>query len=262
MAPTASTDTVVPPPQRPTTPPRVSWWRRPWILPLFLFSVAFLMFAVPPYLSLDPANSRLPIPEGNSWYFPVLVTHIFGGALITLLVILQVWPWMRARHPAVHRWSGRVYVLAGLPLVGVPGILIAPFSEADASAQISALTWGILWSAFTVTGYVMARRRRFARHREWMLRSFALVYGIAFARVLHVILVMIMAPRVDTVYGGDFEALSLELGAASGFLSWILPLLCVEWWLKYHKPHRRNGPARTVKKETASVAAPNSTHRA
>ncbi|WP_017586879.1 DUF2306 domain-containing protein [Nocardiopsis ganjiahuensis] len=227
------------PRRTPAKPPPVRWWERPWILPLALFSAAFLLFAVPPYLSLDPADSRLPVPESPSWYFPALVVHVFGGALITLLVILQVWPWLRTRHPAVHRWSGRVYVLAGLPLVGVPAVLVAPFGEAGASAQISGLVWAALWSAFTVLGYVMARRRRFAAHREWMLRSFALVYGIAFNRVLHVLLLVITAPRVDTVHGGDFEAMSLDLGAASGFLSWILPLLFVEWWLQYRKPRRR-----------------------
>ncbi|GHC86427.1 hypothetical protein GCM10007079_29740 [Nocardiopsis terrae] len=251
-APPTDTASRRPPPK----PSPARWWERPWILPLALFSVTFLLFAVPPYLSLDPADSRLPVPESPSWYFPVLVIHVFGGALITLLVILQVWPWLRTRHPAVHRWSGRVYVLAGLPLVGVPAMLIAPFSEAGASAQISGFVWAALWSAFTVLGYVKARRRRFADHREWMLRSFALVYGIAFNRVLHVLLVMITAPRVDTVYGGDFEAMSLDLGAASGFLSWILPLLFVEWWIKYRKPRRRSRRARTTDKRTASPASP------
>jgi hypothetical protein len=255
-----STDTVAPPPRQRPGPSHPSWWRRPWILPLFLFSFVFLAFSVPPYVSLDPANARLAVPESPSWYYPVLVIHVFGGTLITLLVILQVWPWVRARHPAVHRWSGRVYVLAGLPLVGLPAMLIAPFSEAGVSAQVSSFVWAVLWSAFTVLGYAMARRRRFARHREWMLRSFVLVYGIALNRVLHILLVMIMAPRVDSVYGGDVEAMSLELGAASGFLSWILPLLFVEWWLKYHKPRRWNRVTRPTGEKTASVPAANSDH--
>jgi uncharacterized membrane protein YozB (DUF420 family) len=252
-----STDTVAPLPRQRAAPSRPPWWRRPWILPLFLFSFVFLLYTVPPYLSLDPANSRLAVPEGVSWYYPVLLIHIFGGTLITLLVIPQVWPWMRTRYPAVHRWSGRVYVLAGLPLVGVPAMLIAPFSEFGANAKISSFIWAILWSSFTVLGYVMARRRKFAQHREWMLRSFVLVYGIAFYRALHILLVLIMTPWLDTVYGGDLEAMSSEISAASDFLSWVLPLLFVEWWLKYHKPRQRNRPARPSSEKTASVLAPN-----
>ncbi|GAA1074590.1 DUF2306 domain-containing protein [Nocardiopsis metallicus] len=190
----------------------------------------------------------------------MLVVHVFGGALITLLVTLQVWPWLRTRHPAVHRWSGRVYVLAGVPLVGVSAMLIAPLSEADASAQTSAFVWAVLWSAFTALGCLSARRRHLASHREWMLRSFALVYGIAFNRIPHLLLVLAMSPRVDAEYGGDLTAMSLEPGAGSGFLSWILPLLFLEWWLKYHKPRRRSRHARATGEKTPAQSAPVSPH--
>ncbi|GAB2501635.1 DUF2306 domain-containing protein [Nocardiopsis aegyptia] len=221
------------------TRPAPRWWERPWIAPLALFSLVFLLYSVPPYLALDPARARLPVPDHPSWYFTALVTHIFGGTLLTLLVIVQVWPWVRRRYPAVHRWSGRAYVLAGVPFVGVPALLIAPYSGSGAGGQVSNTVWAVLWLSFTVAGYVMARRRRFAAHREWMLRSFALVFGIAFNRVLLIVLILVMLPRVDTVYGGDVDAMGLALGPASGFLSWIIPLLAVEWWLKYRRPRRR-----------------------
>jgi hypothetical protein len=220
------------------TLPGPRWWQRPWIVPLALFTLAFLLYSVPPYLSLDPADARLPVPEHPSWFFPALVTHIFGGTLLTLLVIVQVWPWVRARHPAVHRWSGRVYVLAGIPFVGVPALLIAPYSATGTSTQISNTIWALLWLSFTVTGYVMARRRRFARHREWMLRSFALVYAIGFNRVMIPLLMLFALPQLDTVHGGDTTALAFAIAPASSFLSWLVPLLAVEWWLKYHRPRR------------------------
>ncbi|RKS09481.1 putative membrane protein DUF2306 [Nocardiopsis sp. Huas11] len=230
-------------PNRPRPDPR--WWERPWIVPLTLFSLVFLLYSVPPYLSLDPATSRLPIPEHPSWYYPVLVTHIFSGTLLTLLVIVQVWPWMRGRYPAVHRWTGRVYVMVGIPLLGIPALLISPYSSTGTSTQISNTVWALLWLSFTVTGYVMARRRRFADHREWMLRSFVLLYAIGFNRVVIVLLVLVALPRLDTAYDGDLDALIFGIAPASSFLSWLLPLLFVEWWLKYRRPRRRaRRPAR------------------
>ncbi|MBB6121158.1 DUF2306 domain-containing protein [Nocardiopsis algeriensis] len=238
-APPAESDSAAPPsrPRRETPPPR--WWQRPWIAPLALFSTVFLLYALPPYLGLDPAQARLPLPDEPTWYYPVMVLHIFSGAVLTVLVVLQVWPWLRTRHPAVHRWSGRVYVLAGIPLMGVPALLISPFSSTGPSTQVSNTLWAVLWLSFTVLGYMKARKRRFPEHRAWMLRSFALVFGIALNRVVLVVLLMAMLPQADSAFGGDAHALGVALAPASSFLSWVLPLLFTEWWLQYRRPRRR-----------------------
>ncbi|MFV2195384.1 hypothetical protein [Nocardiopsis sp. LOL_012] len=76
-----------------------------------------------------------------------------------------------------------------------------------------------------------------------MLRSTALVFGIAFNRVVVLVLVLIALPQIDTRFGGDAQALTLAISPAAGFLSWIVPLLAVEWWLAYRRP-RGSAPAR------------------
>ncbi|OOC53489.1 MULTISPECIES: DUF2306 domain-containing protein [Nocardiopsis] len=224
------------PPTPTADPPGPRWWRRPWILPLALFSLAFLGFALPPYAGLDPEAARFPIREDVPWHYPVMVTHIFGGAVLTLLVILQVWPWLRARHPAVHRWSGRTYVMFGVSFVGVPALLIAPLSHTGISGQASSVVWALLWLSCTVLGYRMARRRRYAEHREWMLRSFVLLFGIALNRPVVFLFILIAIPQLDTTFGGDTDAMAMAIAPASSFLSWVLPLLFVEWWIKYRRP--------------------------
>ena len=85
------------------------------MVPLALVAVLFVAFSLPPYLTLDPAQARLqPIPPFPGFY-PLLVTHIFLGAVALLAACLQVWPWLRQNHPRVHRISGRIYVAAVLP---------------------------------------------------------------------------------------------------------------------------------------------------
>lgn len=81
----------------------------PW-LALGLLTVAFLAFSLPPYLTLDPAQARLPVP---TWYYPALAAHIAFGSIALLAACVQLWPWFRAHRRAMHRWSGRVYVFAG-----------------------------------------------------------------------------------------------------------------------------------------------------
>jgi hypothetical protein len=54
--------------------------RRPWVVPLGLLTVIFIGYAVPPYLTLDPAGARIqPMPPHPS-YYPLLVSHIFLGS--------------------------------------------------------------------------------------------------------------------------------------------------------------------------------------
>lgn len=241
-------------PQAPPTPPSrtasaVRWWRRPWIAPLALVTLVFLVFAVPPYLGLDPSQSRFPIREDVPWHYPMMVTHIFGGTVLMLLVVLQVWPWMRTHHPAVHRWSGRVYVFGGVVFVGIPALMIAPLSHTGPSSQIGSTLWALAWLAFTVTGYVMARRRRFADHRRWMLRSFVLLYGIAMNRLVVTGLILLMLPQVEASYGGDVGAMALDLAPASVFLSWMPALILLEWWFQ-----RRRGPRRRPDARPAPVS--------
>ncbi|WP_017573092.1 DUF2306 domain-containing protein [Nocardiopsis halotolerans] len=217
----------------------VRWWERPWVVPLTLSTLTFLVFAVPPYLGLDPGQARVPIREDVPWHYAMLVSHILGGTVLMILVILQVWPWLRRHHPRVHRWSGRVYVMFGIPFVGVPALLISPLTSWDLSARVGTVLWAVAWLSFTVAGYVMARRRDFARHREWMLRGFVLLYGIALNRLVMPLLILVTLPL------GSGEK-PLDLLSASMFLSWMLPLLLLEWWLRYRRPARRRRTAPRV----------------
>ena len=51
---------------------------RPWVVPLALVTVIFVGYAVPPYLTLDPALARIrPMPRHTS-YYPLLVTPSFS----------------------------------------------------------------------------------------------------------------------------------------------------------------------------------------
>ncbi|WP_017597468.1 DUF2306 domain-containing protein [Nocardiopsis lucentensis] len=211
-----------------------------------------MAYALPPYTTLDPAQARLPVRQDLAWHYPLLVTHIFGGALLTLIVPLQVWPWPRRHHPTVHRWSGRVYVLLGVPLVGVPGLLIAPLDSTGADTRISNTLWAILWLGFTVLGYLAPRRRDLTRHREWMLRSFALLYGIALNRIMLVLLGLLMPPWLHSGFGGDVEAMLPSVASSSSYLSWVLPLITLERWLQYRRrttttrtPTEPDAPTRT-----------------
>jgi hypothetical protein len=102
----------------------------------------------------------------------------------------------------------------------------------------------------------MARQRRFAEHRRWMIRSFALTASIITNRIWGAIAVITLSPQIDTTFHGDEVLFSWVVSATAAWLGWTLPLLAAEWWLERDRSHSRRLPARptAVVDEPAAVA--------
>lgn len=204
-----------------------------WMLPLVIVSGAFVAFSLPPYLTFDPSRARLPgLREGFPLYYPLLVMHILFGSVALLAGCLQVWPWLRRHHPVVHRMSGRVYLFGGVLPAGIAVLGVAPLSSTGFVSQVGNTLLALLWLPITIAGYRRARQRRFAEHREWMIRSFALTTSIVMNRLWLVALLVVLSPQVDTRFGGDQDAMLIAAAGASVWLSWVVNLLVAEWWLQ------------------------------
>lgn len=231
------------------------WWRRPWIVPLMLVAAAFLAFSVPPYLTFDPAQSRLEPPEGNAVHYPLLVAHVLFGTVAMVTACFQIWPAFRAHHRRGHRITGRLYVFAGALPAGLLGLYIGWHTAAGPSVRVANLVGSALWLAVTIAGLRMARARRYGEHRRWMSRSFALAMSIVLSRVVNVVATIVLTPQVDTTFGGS-EALMAHSAASIGvWLSPLLLLLVADWLLERRKPGARRPAAPAT---TAATTAPRS----
>lgn len=213
------------------------WWRRPWIAPLAVVTGVFLVTALPRYVGLDPTLSLVPTDRGPAFY-PALVTHIFTGSVMLSAAVLQLWPWLRAHHPRVHRWSGRVYVVSTIP-TAVAALVVAQFPSAGVAQQVANTMMGTLLLTFTLLGYRAVRQHRFGDHREWMVRSTALAFSIVTNRFWSTFLIAVYVPGGLT--DPDIQFGSPEIAgaaAASAWVSFVVNLLFAEWWL-HRKPKRR-----------------------
>lgn len=213
-----------------TTTGRRSWWRLPWVFPLAVVTIGFLIYALPPYLSLDPARSRLPVPD-SPIYYPLLVIHIFLGSIMLCCACLQLWPWLRANHLRIHRWSGRSYVATAIP-VGVAAIVVAQFPHGGPVQQVGNTLFGVLFLFCTISGYRAVRQGRIDDHRQWMIRSVALAFSIIANRVWLIGCMLILDPSFENGPG-----LTAAIGVST-WLSWVLNLLIAEWWLHRRSPAR------------------------
>jgi uncharacterized membrane protein YozB (DUF420 family) len=228
------------------------WWRRPWIVPLMLVAAAFLAFSVPPYLTFDPAESRLTPPPGNALYYPLLVAHVLFGTVAMTTACFQIWPAFRARYRRGHRMTGRIYVFAGALPAGLLGLYIGWHTTGGPSVRVANLVGSALWITVTIVGIRMARQRRYGEHRKWMSRSFALAMSIVLSRVINVVATIALTPQVDATFGGS-EPLMRQTAASIGvWLSPLLLLLLTDWLLERRRPVARRSSvpyAATVRSE-------------
>ncbi|HEX4356703.1 MAG TPA: DUF2306 domain-containing protein [Pseudonocardia sp.] len=246
----------------PTTQParrRRGSRQRAWLPPLIVVTVLFLVFSLPPYLGLDPAKARLPIRADYPLHYPLMVGHIFFGSVALLAGCLQIWPWLRTRFPVLHRWVGRAYLFGGVFPAGVLVLGVAPVSSTGFASAVGNTVLGVLWLATAVAGYRAARRRRYADHRAWMVRNFALTLSIVANRVwLVLFLVLVETPPVAAVFGGDEVSRIQTAAAASVWLSWVANLLFVEWYVLRRRPRTTTAPqpAPTPPSSTRPVPTP------
>jgi Predicted membrane protein (DUF2306) len=101
----------------------------------------------------------------------------------------------------------------------------------------------LLWFGTTLAGFRAIRQRRIADHRQWMLRSFALCFSIVAFRVWMFIAFAVFVPEIFTGAEVDPADVSQAIGVTS-WLSWVVNLLIVEWWL-----HRRRTFDRRIRDE-------------
>jgi uncharacterized membrane protein len=160
--------------------------------------------------------------------------HILPGGLLLLLAPLQFSSRIRNRRTRFHRWSGRVVVGSAVvsALAGFYFGLVMPYGGAAEAAAIVLFGATLLMSV--TLAVVAIRRGDVARHREWMIRAFAVAVGIATVRIVGIALDLLLTPA--GVGPSDVFVLSLWTG-------WILTLAAAEAWIRYTRGSRRRESA-------------------
>jgi hypothetical protein len=196
-----------------------------------LIMVVYLLSAyVPPNIS----TSRIPITYGGLQYV-LLVAHIFTASVATVAGLAQLWPWLRRKYPVAHRWTGRAYFFLGVfpsSVLAIPVIMMAPFGISN---QASLVVLDALWMITAVAGYRSARQRRFADHRKWMIRNYALTFASIASRFWTPIVAIAMVPEMSGVgYQGDSNGIGAlhDVASASAWLGLVVTMVVVEGYLQ------------------------------
>jgi uncharacterized membrane protein len=196
------------------------------------------------FLTYDPADSRLS-PAKYPLFYPVLVLHVFSSTLALVTCVLQIWPWLRSRHRRVHRYVGRVYVLVGVFPAGVTAVLITVFWPFSAVTAVEQAFAAVLWVSITAYGFHLGRQGRFADHRRWMLRSFALTASVLLNEILLPPVELLLRTQLDTRLAGSQDVLTQVVNATDNWLGLTISFIAVEFYLE-REQLRRSARRRSV----------------
>ncbi len=104
--------------------------------------------------------------------------HFAMGGIILILGCIQLIPQVRDRYPALHRWLGRVYVVASI-LTAIGGLvfILVKGTIGGLVMNIGFAGYGILTFIAAIQTIRHARADRMEQHRAWAIRLFALAIG-------------------------------------------------------------------------------------
>jgi uncharacterized membrane protein len=188
---------------------------------LSVIVVAFLAFSLPPYFT---GHTR--VPATFALHYPLLVGHVMFASVAMVMAVVQVWPGLRARRPALHRKGGRIYVVAAIP-AAVCALVVGAATPFGPFLAVSNVVLASLWLWFTTTGYIAARQRRFREHRRQMILSATLALSIIANRIWTPIIFISLQPLQDIVFGSNKDHYLWFAAGLGAWLGWTIPFFTV-----------------------------------
>lgn len=146
----------------------------------------------------------------------LITTHAVAASLALLLGPLQFLDTLRAARPRLHRALGYLYLVPGVAVGGVAGLLLARHSFGGIVSHLGFGLLALLWLFTGTMAVFAAKARRFAAHRTWMVRNFALTLAAVTLRI-YLPLGMVTGLRFEDFY------------PAVAWLCWVPNLIVAEW---------------------------------
>jgi len=218
-----------------TTRPSRTLARLLWVAVIFLAFIGLAAATRRIIVLLKPgslSSAKNPAAELDAHFAGeggLVLTHILPAMLFMFWGPLQFARGLRSRHPQVHRWSGRIFLVASA-VVGVSGLKLAFGKTIGGLDEKAAITlFGSFFLISLAKALWHALRHEFAQHREWMIRGYAI--GLAVATIRPIM--------------GTFFAAALMSGHAPqpreffGTAFWIgftLQTIAAEIWVNYTRP--------------------------
>jgi uncharacterized membrane protein len=156
-----------------------------------------------------------------------LMVHITAMMFAVLAGPFQFLRRLRERHFGFHRMLGRLYI-AGAIVGGLGGLYMAQFSASGAVSDVgfALLAVGVLLT--TAVAFMRIRSGDVQSHREWMTRSYALVFAAVTLRLY--------LPLLEGAFG-EHDGYAIVAWAC-----WLPNLAFAEWLIRSRLRRHREAP--------------------
>lgn len=184
---------------------------------------AFFTFESIEYL---PYHEDLP---GQTLVERRLWVYVHGSLALPILFVapLQFHPMVRTRWPQIHRWTGRIFILASV-LAGALAVFLS-LEYPLTGSRPALMIFGLLWIFFSASAWFCATQGDFAAHRAFMIRSVTIGFAFVWVRML----------RVTQDYLFPFIEDAEMRTTVREYVCFIIPLVAVEIWLTYYPTLKR-----------------------
>ena len=200
-------------PSKPSRRVPMAWWfAAVFALAISAYSLRFVFLGERAYVpELAPSFRARPL---------TVMAHTLFGPIALTLGLVNLLPVMRqGRRWPLHRWLGRIYLVSSIVL-GLAGLSLSFHAAGGLGPRTAFLLLALATLGASLMGYRSIRVRDVRHHREWMLRSYALIFAAVTLRIWMPILV--------TVYQGQF----VPAYRWAAWLCWVPNALFIEWIIR------------------------------
>ncbi|KAI9463094.1 hypothetical protein F5148DRAFT_1286225 [Russula earlei] len=157
-------------------------------------------------------------------HIPLWITafyvHVFTSIIALLAGFTQFSNYILQEHKQIHRIVGRVYAWDILLINFPAGMIMAVYANGYLPTKIAFVILDSLWFLFTWKGVVAAKQKRFAEHRQFMIRSYALTFSAITLRMWKIIL------------SKSFPIDPVALYMIDAWMGFVPNLLVAEWLIR------------------------------
>lgn len=109
-----------------------------------------------------------------TYYKLAFFSHVYTSIVVISLGLLQFSRTVRRRFSFIHKLSGKIYILLILLVACPSGLIMAYHANGGLISQVSFTILSILWFTFTLKAYTAIKKGEYQKHKNFMIRSYAL----------------------------------------------------------------------------------------